>query len=428
MIVETLQLLSIVIYHNIHLLFFFFMFFTLTSHVLIKYHSRKYRSYQSDRKRKVTVVVPVYAENHELFEKCLKSIADQNPDQLIVCLDGKDGRLAAIASTYAELYRSETRRGKRQALVEGCRRARNEIVVNIDSDVILEPACLDEITKPFDDPEIVAVSAWHTSTPSSSGISSAMSRLIEANRIVNDMGLNEGLVVVDGRCAAWRREFLLSVSDEFLNERWLGVRGMIGDDRFLSRQALKKGFKTVIQSTAKILTRAPDSFSEFLKQQIRWRRSGTKFFLKDLYENVSPSFTYRYKCFTYYTRSYVLAAVIILDWFFFRLPFYWWAWAWWQALIIAIIGATMVTALLQTIYHGKPLEILWLPVQAILSLFVMLPLNIYAGLTAWRQDNWMSRGDSNGISISSVVLFAISLMISLASVFPFFVVESIVYE
>ncbi len=410
MIVEFLQLLSAVLYHNVHLLIFFFVIFVLLPSVWIRIRSTRYKPYESSLKRDATVVVPVHKEDYGVFERCLKSISNQKPNQFIVSIDSKDEKLIEIArENGAEILKFKKRVGKRRALAEAWLKAKNHIIVQVDSDVILEENCLEEITKPFDDENVVGVASRHKSLQNGSKISYALSALIQENMALNGSALNGNLVVVEGQCSAWRKSFLYQVMHDFLNDYWMGIRSEIGDDRFLSREAIKNGYKTVFQETALVYVPAPKTFDEFLKQQVRWRRSGTKFYMKDVKERVFPTAQYSFKSATYYTSPFVLLAVVMFDLFYFPLPFE--LWSPWLVPIVIIVGATLITLLRQIIYFGKPLTPKYLLLQGLIGLFVLYPLSIYAALTVKKQHLWLTRDYNNERTKKRKVFWPTSLLI-----------------
>ena len=395
MIIEILQLFDMVVYGKIHLLIIFFIIFIVLPFYLIKRSSNRYNiSYINHQLSYVTVIVPVHTEDYGTFDNCLNSITKRLsvPVQLIVSIDSKDQKLIDIANKYgAEILRHGKRIGKRRALADAWLKAKNDIIVHVDSDVILYQNCLEEIARPFSDSQIAGVSTNHTCMYNGSKISYILSSSIEFARSINDRALNGNLVVVDGKCNAWRRDFLLSIRDKFLEEYWMNIRCEIGDDRFLSREALKNGFKTVYNELAKINTLSPNSFKNFLKQQIRWRRSGTKFWIKDLKEGVHPSKLYTYKCAAYYTAPFIFPLVIISDILFFKLSFDWNYWGMEISIILICIGTAMISALGQIIYFGRILFPKYILLQGLVGLFIMLPISIYGALTIKRQDLWMTR-------------------------------------
>ncbi|MBS7644046.1 glycosyltransferase [Candidatus Bathyarchaeota archaeon] len=411
-----MQAVSLFLHHHLHLLILYFISFTLVPAVIIKVKSRNYRIFNG-RVKPVTVIVPVHTEDYEIFERSMKSIRAENPDQIIVSIDSGDQKLIGIAKKYdAEVLSHQKRIGKREALVRAWEKAKHDIIVNVDSDVILQNGCIRELSKPFDDNSIVGVATNQSSERTNSIFSFVFSALISRNVNIVNKALNGGLVVVDGKCCAWRKSFLLKVKDSFLNEYWMGKRNEIGDDRFLSREALKLGFKTVYQDTAKILAPSPKTFEEFLLQQLRWRRSGVKYWLMDLKEGVAPSKTYVLHSTTYHAAPLAFIVAVILDMLFFHLPFN--LGNVWISLGVIVVGVSLVTLTWQLIYHGKPIVRPWhLAIQGLIGLFVVLPISLYGTLTIKNQYAWLSRnyaaidGKNESITLAALPLIFVPIML-----------------
>lgn len=397
MIIEILQILDSLANGNIHLLYIYFMMFVAIPLYTIKRSSEKYKLRCDGPSLKSTVIIPVHLEDHGTFEKCLNSVSSQRPDQLIVSMDSGDIGLVNIAKKYgAEILESNTRVGKRKALADAWLKAKNDIVIHIDSDTVLDDNCLEEMTRPFNDPKVAGVSTNHSCIRDGSIISHIFSSSIELGRSINDKALNGNLIVVDGKCSAWRKGLLLKIRDKFLNEYWMNSKCEIGDDRFLSREALKYGYNTIFCESAKIWTHSQKSFTNFLKQQIRWRRSGTKFWIKDLSEKVYPSRLYMYKCLTYYMAPIIFPLVVLFDILLFRTDLILnmsqnILTTMLTIIITIVIGTTLIAILGQLIYFGKILYPKYVILQGLLGLFVILPISVYGALTVGRQDTWMTR-------------------------------------
>ncbi|MDR0460390.1 MAG: glycosyltransferase [Nitrososphaerota archaeon] len=412
MIIEILQLGDLLINHKIHLLILFFIFFLVIPVVWLKTKSRTYKPY-SGHTKPVTVIVPAHKEDYKIFNDCLESIQKQHPAKLIVAIDSNDEKMHEIAEkNNAYIISFKERVGKRRAIATAWEKVETDIVVHVDSDTILNKDCLTEITKPFNDPKVFGVAVKHDTFSTGSRLSYMFAKLIKANYTINSRALNNGLVVVDGSCNAWRRDFLLNQKEAFINEQWMGNICQIGEDRFLSREALKAGGKTVFQETAKITSAAQSTFKNFLKQQLRWRRSGTKFFVKDVKENMFPSTLYGYKCLTYYSAPFLLLIAIITDLIFF--PFSNIFIPWYLIPVTIIIGSTLIGLFRQLIYFGKPITGWSIILQSLIGLFVMLPISIYGIITISKQNIWGTRGykeDGKRSIASSATLIALSVII-----------------
>lgn len=358
-----------------------------------------YNPYKKElnEKVKVSAIVPVYNEDQKIFEKCLRSIKDNNPDEIIVVMDEPTQNLKKIAEKYADknIVFGE-RRGKREALGEGLKVAEGDIVMLVDSDMILSKDCLIEIIKPFRDKKVGAVSTVHDVYPTGNGFGGYMSwkcaKIIERNREVVDKALNNNLVVVDGRCNAYRRELLERYIDDFLNETYFGESCHIGDDRYFTYRLNYDKWKTVVQSTAKGDTAAPETFGKFVKQQLRWAKSGRKFFLREIRHNLfrKVGIIYGIHSVTYYLSAISFTVAIVMDLLLaedlgMRFPS-------WSLLFLIPLGSAMVNMIRQIIVLGSKSDLsnsFW---YGIIGIFILYPMNIYAWFVFKDQALWYTRG------------------------------------
>jgi len=75
-----------------------------------------------------------------------------------------------------------------------------------------------------------------------------------------------------GRTIAFRRTVLDDAMENFMHARFLGIFLEVSDDRTLTNECLKQGYKTVYQSSSLVYTDAPTSWPKMAKQQLRWAR------------------------------------------------------------------------------------------------------------------------------------------------------------
>jgi len=251
-----------------------------------------------------------------------------------------------------------------------------------------------EIIKPFHEEKVLAVASTHEPYPTSNSfggyLSWKFSEQIEKDRKISDRALDGHLVVADGRCSAYRRHQILKHGEELLNETYFGRPCHIGDDRFLTHKMNLEGGEVVIQDTAKVVTTAPKTFKAFLRQQLRWHRSGRRFLLKEIRLGLwrKTGLTYALGSITYYFSAFSLTAAIVLDLLFFRsiftIPL------WFIPLSIAV-GVSSVNIVRQLILLGRGANFrdsLWFGLIGILVLF---PLSLYSWFTIYKQYLWGTR-------------------------------------
>jgi cellulose synthase/poly-beta-1,6-N-acetylglucosamine synthase-like glycosyltransferase len=101
--------------------------------------------------------------------------------------------------------------------------------------------------------------------------------------------VTRSVTCISGCLFAIRRDLFLALEPRIRNRNWFGVPVNDGEDRYLTHQVLLSGYGTYINPDAQCWTNVPVTLTQLIKQQIRWRRSGTRDFfltLKTLPEHV----------------------------------------------------------------------------------------------------------------------------------------------
>lgn len=65
----------------------------------------------------------------------------------------------------------------------------------------------------------------------------------------------------------------MEVLEEWVTQKFLGVRCTYGDDRSLTNMILRRGHKALFAAEATATTFVPATFEVFMKQQLRWKKS-----------------------------------------------------------------------------------------------------------------------------------------------------------
>ncbi len=233
----------------------------------------------------VSVIVPTHNEQDHIertIRQVMESAYPADKLQLIVINDGStDGTWDAIQrarAKYPELValNFSQSRGKRNAMAAGVRLATGAVITFIDSDSFLEPQALRNLTNRFADPEIAAITGhcdveneWTNALTKMQAV-----RYYIAFRIMKAAESVFGCVTcLSGPLAAYRRERLLEVLDEWVTQKFLGQPATFGDDRSLTNSLLRRGHKVVYEAQARCTTIVPDRLRVFMKQQMRWKRS-----------------------------------------------------------------------------------------------------------------------------------------------------------
>jgi hyaluronan synthase len=244
--------------------------------------ARRYRPSSADPAgRTSTVIVPVYNESEELFRECLASIWANQPTELIVVVDGGDPGLVSLASRYCDRVLELPKAGKRAAIAAGLAASdpETDIVLLVDSDTVWKPGVLEELLRPFDDPRVGGVTPRQAIFDADASPSRRLADWIEDLRYhltIPAQSLFGQVGCLAGRTIAYRREALEPAVERLVEQRIFGVPVEVGDDRVLTSELLRNGWRTVYQSSALVLTDAPSDWRSFWKQQLRWGRSSQR--------------------------------------------------------------------------------------------------------------------------------------------------------
>ncbi len=232
----------------------------------------------------VTVITPMFNEG-EGIRRTIRSILAQNyPEEklsVIVVDDcSTDDSYAHAAdetrhSSRARVLRNIVNVGKRHSIKRAVREASSEIVVSVDSDVILDPDAVRNLVRRFTSPKIAAVGGrvdilnrenWLTRMQ-------AVEYYFGYQFLKGLERAFRAVMCLSGCLTAYRRSVLLELEPLLERRNILGVAIKYGEDRFLTRQIIKAGYETTMTLDAVCRTTAPSSLQSYFAQQLRWRRS-----------------------------------------------------------------------------------------------------------------------------------------------------------
>lgn len=233
----------------------------------------------------VSFVIPCKNEGaaiEKTIDKCFAAAYPAEKLEVIVINDGSTDDTEAVLrrvqkEKYPELETVHWRenRGKRHGMAEGFKRARGEIIVQLDSDSYIEPASFRKLIEPFANPEIGAVCA-HADPENAD--KNWLTKMQAAYYFMSFRVLKAAestflsVFCCSGCSSAYRKSVVLPIVDEWLNEKFLGLPVTWGDDRALTNWVLKLGYRTIYTDEAKAYTICPDKLEVFLKQQTRWKK------------------------------------------------------------------------------------------------------------------------------------------------------------
>jgi hyaluronan synthase len=243
--------------------------------------ARRYRPSAAAAVGRASVIVPVYSEQEAVFRRVLAGIADNRPAELVVVVDGGDPELAAIAREYAGEVLRIPKAGKRAAIAAGlhCSDPTTDVVVVVDSDTIWAPDTLIELLRPFADPRVGGVAPRQAIFDACANPVRRLADWIEDIRhhlTIPAQSVFGQIGCLSGRTIAYRRSAFEPAVARLVRQTVLGVPQHVGDDRVLTSELLRTGWRTVYQSTARVETDAPSAWLPFWRQQLRWGRSSQR--------------------------------------------------------------------------------------------------------------------------------------------------------
>lgn len=242
----------------------------------------------------VTIIIPCFNEEEWIHRTILSCVNQDYPiDKLeIIVVDdhSTDRSVEKIKETIEKLKAEDEHyeiakrvsyivqpenKGKRDALCEGVKVAKHELVVFVDSDSFLDPFAIRNLVQPFKDPKMGGVAGR---TDVANTYTNALTKMQSVRYYIAFRVMKaaeayfDGVTCLSGPLSCYRKQIVLDNMDKWLNQRFLGQKATFGDDRAMTNFVLKH-HRTGYQDTAICSTIVPNKHKVFLKQQMRWKRS-----------------------------------------------------------------------------------------------------------------------------------------------------------
>lgn len=242
----------------------------------------------------VSIVIPCFNEEDWIHRTILSCINQDYPiDKLeVIAVDDRstDASVARMEQIIERVHQEAARfmtkdrlrlivmpqnGGKREALVQGVKVAKHELVVFVDSDSFLQPDAIRHLVQPFQDPKMGGVAGR---TDVENKFTNTITKLQTvryyiAFRIMKAAeSYFDSVTCLSGPLACYRKDLVLKNADAWLNQKFLGQPATFGDDRAMTNFVLRT-HRTGYQDGAICSTIVPSKMKVFLKQQMRWKRS-----------------------------------------------------------------------------------------------------------------------------------------------------------
>jgi cellulose synthase/poly-beta-1,6-N-acetylglucosamine synthase-like glycosyltransferase len=239
----------------------------------------------------VGIVVPVYNEGSSILKTAASFEALDYPrDRLqVIFIDDRStddtfGHLQTIAKTYSwmKVIQNEKNVGKRIGIKNAVLKTHTDLIMSVDSDVIVDPRAL----------RIMVRHLYVTGSDATGGcvfVSNADDNWLTRMQAVkywigyqflkNLENAFSHIMCLSGCLTVYRRSALLAVDKAVEKRTFLGDEVKYGEDRYLTRKLVERGYKTRLCFVAHCFTKAPATLPNYFSQQLRWRRSNIVDFL-----------------------------------------------------------------------------------------------------------------------------------------------------
>ncbi len=247
---------------------------------------RKWDETRDDYEPTVTAVIPMFNEG-EAVRETLQSLLDSTYPHnklRIICVDDcstddsyeQAREIARKSGGRLKVIRNRVNLGKRRSIIRAVREADSELIVSVDSDVVVDKDAVRQLVRRFTDERIAAVGGWVD-------VRNKHDNWLTRMQVVkywygyfflkNLEWSFRRVMCLSGCLTAYRRRVLIELEPLLEERSVLGVPIKYGEDRFLTRQIVKAGYLTTMTLEARCRTFVPTTLGAYFSQQLRWRRS-----------------------------------------------------------------------------------------------------------------------------------------------------------
>ncbi|NJM29290.1 MAG: glycosyltransferase [Rhizobiales bacterium] len=242
----------------------------------------------------VTIIIPVFNEGAHVRRAAASFDAIDYPrDKLQIGFvddqstdDTYDHLLAVVEQhPWMRVEQNPVNMGKRLGIKNAVLRADTELILSVDSDVVVESSALKELVKHMIESRADAVGGCvFVSNANDNWLTrmQAVKYWIGYQFLKNLENAFSHVMCLSGCLTLYTRKALLDVDRHLDKRSFLGDEIKYGEDRFLTRKLVESGARTRLCFTARCFTKAPVTMHHYVSQQLRWRRSNTIDFITAL--------------------------------------------------------------------------------------------------------------------------------------------------
>jgi N-acetylglucosaminyltransferase len=233
----------------------------------------------------ITVVVPLFNEGRSIYDTIVSLVKLDYPQHKLEVTVVDDcstddsyewASKAAREFPNVRVLRNPYNMGKRKGINHAVRESNSEIIVSVDSDVIVFPTALRELVARFTSPQVAAVGGRvHVSNPNENWLTrlQTIKYYFGQEHLKNLERSLDQVMCLSGCLTAYRRHVLIELEPVLENRNILGIPIKYGEDRFLTHMIVRRGYKTRLTMKAMCFTKAAVTAGGYFNQQLRWKRS-----------------------------------------------------------------------------------------------------------------------------------------------------------
>lgn len=253
----------------------------------------KYRPIESCEDEQLpvcTVIVPAYNEGRQVFVTLESLAASDYPRDKIKIIAVDDG---SVDDTWKWIQKARRtlgdrivtikqpcNKGKRHALHAGFKKSIGEVLVTVDSDSTVDTDTLRNMVTPFVvDKNVGAVAGNVRVLNMDKGIIPKMLDVVfvySFDFIRASQSMVKAVMCTPGALSAYRRNVVMDVLHEWLNQKFCGQPANIGEDRAMTNLILRQGHHVLFQQNARVYTEVPVNYVTLCKMYLRWARSNIR--------------------------------------------------------------------------------------------------------------------------------------------------------
>ena len=355
----------------------------------------------------VSVIIPAYNEG-ALVRKAIDSVTHSHYPhhklQVIVVDDGStDDTWEHICTAVSEApikvttIRQQMNRGKRHALYAGFQEANGEVWVTVDSDSIVEPDALRNGVGPLVRDKRIGLVAGNVKVLNrndsiftrflkvSFTLSFAFSRAYQTQM--------RGLLTTPGALSIYRASAVKPVLEKWMNQTFLGVPCLTGEDRSMTNLICAQGYHSFFQSTSVVWAKMPSTYSGMVKMFLRWARSNireTIVLLSYLFKPFRTDYLWGFRI-----NSVIIASTLVVPYYFIAHSYYMLLTnpllIYRYLIVVAVMSIPMALIYFRS---ERDSDFAWVVAYEVFWIFACQWIMVYAFLTCRRQGAWITRGET----------------------------------